>query len=53
MELAPRHVRELCNLSRMLSVHGKGDRPCLLCDEELHGEFAAEAHYGGAPREID
>ena len=36
----PRHVRVLQNLSRMLSAHGRGNRPCPLCDEELEGLLA-------------
>ena len=40
MDLGPRHVRGLQNLSRMFSVHGRGNRPCPLCDEELEGLLA-------------
>ena len=40
MDLGPRHVRGLQNLSRMFSAHGKGNRPCPLCDEELEGLLA-------------
>ncbi len=35
MDLGPKHVRRLQNLSRMLSAHGRGEKPCPLCDEEL------------------
>ena len=37
IDLGPRHVRGLQNLSRMFSAHGRGNRPCPLCDEELEG----------------
>ena len=40
MDLVPRHVRGLQNLSRMLSAHWRGNRPCPLCDEELEGLLA-------------
>ena len=42
MDLGPRHVRGLQNLSRMFSAHGRGNRPCPLCtcDEELEGLVA-------------
>ena len=39
MDLGPRHVRGLQNLSRMFSAHGRGKRPCPLCDE-LEGLLA-------------
>ncbi len=28
MDLGPKHVRGLQNLSRMLSAHGRGEKPC-------------------------
>ncbi len=34
MDLGPRHIRGLQNLSRILSSHGRGSKPCLLCEEE-------------------
>ena len=40
MDLGPRHVRGLQNLSRMFSAHGRGNRPCLLYDKELEGLLA-------------
>ena len=52
MELGSRHVRELQNLSRMFSAHGRGNRPCPLCDEELEC-LLAEHIYGGALRETE
>ena len=50
MDLGPKHVRGLQNLSRMFSGHGRGNRPCPLCDEELEGLLAKHIIYGGAPR---
>ena len=46
MGLWPRHVRGLQNLSRMFSAHGRGNRPCLLCDEleGLLAEHITEEH---------
>ena len=47
MDLGPRHVRGLQNLTRMLSAHGRGNRPWPLCDEELKGllpEHIMEEH---------
>ena len=40
MDLGPRHVRRLQNLSRMFGAHGRGNKPCPLCDEELEGLLA-------------
>ena len=40
MDLGPRHVRRLQNLSRMFSAHERGNKPCPLCDEELEGLLA-------------
>ena len=40
MDLGPRHVKGLQNLSRMFSVHGRGNRPRLLCDKELESLLA-------------
>ena len=40
MDLGPRHVRGLQNLSRLFSAHGRVNRPCLLCNEELEGLLA-------------
>ena len=40
MDLGPRHVRGLQNLSRMLSAHVRGNRSRLLCGEELEGLLA-------------
>lgn len=34
MDLGPRHIRGLQNLSRVLSSHGRGSKPCPLCEEE-------------------
>ena len=53
MDLGPKHVRGLQNLSRMFSGHGRGNRPCPLCDEELEGLLAKHIIYGGAPRETE
>ena len=47
IDLGPKHVRGLQNLSRMFSAHGRGNRPCPLCDEELEGllvEHIMEEH---------
>ena len=40
MDLGPRHVRGLQNLSRMFTAHGRGNRLCPLWDKELEGLLA-------------
>ena len=36
-QLGSRHTVGLQHLSRMLSHHGRGSKPCPLCDDELSG----------------
>ena len=38
LDLGERHVRGLQNLSRLMGHHGRGEKPCPLCEKLTDGK---------------